>query len=897
MKADFPKMPLLFLAGLLLVLHGIPALAQTREAPLETAPQAAPKPAAVPAAGDLKSAMDASRGEIEKRVAALRARTIDASGELVQVRKATEELELETSLVKAVLSLKEPPLQDVQSYANHFANRRSALNLLIQETAAELEGLLGARQKSEASFQQLQRGVERLKPGRMAEAWNDSLDEAFDAYERQVLAHDRALERLLEILQNKQELSREQSGLLDDVTPQLARLKESWKAELLKREKALTLGQEIAQSWRSVVSVPERLMNWAIKTLQSGTIQNFIIRRPGFMIGLLCILVLLLWGGPKLRGWWISWFLQWESEATSMGFRVLLRLARHLVSLALSILLALWVFLALRALEWTQTTPGLIILDSLATLIGLKFLLRVNRSFFGARGEVPLLSLQRETSIFYRRNVRALLVYTALGILGLLVIQRLAFPGTVAQLMRYVLELGWIVGIIRLIHPGRLDPLVEQLSPADWSWQRWTRRVRQFRGMLMAFLVLNVLVYLVGFQGLAAFAVRAMTASLGLVLLWGMASLGGRLAIHFLLHSEHGWLGRKLPDRSEIPGRLCEQLQRLLQVALTAALALGIFAAWGLQPSALLGALQWLKWEISLGSVRLSPMKLIFAVLAIYLGIWLSRLLAQLLDARVFPRTGWDIGIQYTISTILRYLLITLAGLLALDILGFPLSNLALVMGAVGVGVGLGLQNMVSNFFSGLILLIERPIKVGDLLVIDGQWGEVKEIRIRATMFQTFDKSVLIIPNSDLTSGKILNWTHYGRGITRITLQVGVSYDSDVRQVTQILQDLCRENPRVMTDPGPNISFSAYGESSLDFNIMVHVRMPDDRLPATHELNTAIFDAFKEHGIEMPFPHRDLYIKNWPRRLTGECEAGIGGLGDSETGELRDGEQREKDET
>ncbi|NTW36401.1 MAG: hypothetical protein HGB17_09770, partial [Syntrophobacteraceae bacterium] len=563
MKADFPKMPLLFLAGLLLVLHGIPALAQTREAPLETAPQTAPKPVAVPAAGDLKRAMDASRGEIEKRVAALRARTIDASGELVQVRKATEELELEASLVKAVLSLKEPPLQDVQSYANHFANRRSALNLLIRETAAELEGLLGARQKSEASFQQLQKGVERLKPGRMAEAWNDSLDEAFDAYERQVLAHDRALERLLEILQNKQELSREQSGLLDDVTPQLARLKESWNAELLKREKALTLGQEIAQSWRSVVSVPERLMNWAIKTLQSGTIQKFIIRRPGFVIGLLCILVLLLWGGPKLRGWWIPWFLQWESEATSTGFRVLLRFARHLVSLALSILLALWVFLALRALEWTQTTPGLIILDSLATLIGLKFLLRVKRSFFGARGEVPLLPLQKETSIFYRRNVRVLLVYTALGILGLLVIQRLAFPGTVAQLMRYVLELGWIVGIIRLIHPGRLDPLVEQLSPADWSWQRWTRRVRQFRGMLMAFLVLNVLVYLVGFQGLAAFAVRAMTASLGLVLLWGVASLGGRLAIHFLLHSEHGWLGRKLPDRSEIAGRLCEQLQRL----------------------------------------------------------------------------------------------------------------------------------------------------------------------------------------------------------------------------------------------------------------------------------------------------------------------------------------------
>jgi potassium efflux system protein len=153
---------------------------------------------------------------------------------------------------------------------------------------------------------------------------------------------------------------------------------------------------------------------------------------------------------------------------------------------------------------------------------------------------------------------------------------------------------------------------------------------------------------------------------------------------------------------------------------------------------------------------------------------------------------------------------------------------------------------------------------VGDLLVIDGQWGTVKEIRVRSTVFETFDRYVLIIPNSELLSQKVLNWTHYGRGINRLTLKVGVSYGSDVKRVTQLLTEVCRANPRVAVEPPPQISFTAYGDSSLDFTIWAYLKTPGDRTPATHELNSAIFETFREHGIEIPSPHRDLYIKEWP---------------------------------
>ena len=121
---------------------------------------------------------------------------------------------------------------------------------------------------------------------------------------------------------------------------------------------------------------------------------------------------------------------------------------------------------------------------------------------------------------------------------------------------------------------------------------------------------------------------------------------------------------------------------------------------------------------------------------------------------------------QYTITTTLHYVILILAGLVALNILGFPLTNLALVAGALGVGIGFGLQNIVNNFLSGLILLFERPIKVGDLLVIDGQWGTVKEIRVRSTIFETFDRSVLIIPNSELVSNKVPTGPITGRAST-----------------------------------------------------------------------------------------------------------------------------------
>jgi small-conductance mechanosensitive channel len=861
----------LFLAAVLMLAHADPCKAQKdREDPGE------PKmTVAAPAPEDLKLAIEESAGDLDQKVATLRTQVSEAARGLVRMRKATEELELETALARALLALRQPPIEKVQGFADHFNLRGVTLESAMKQSAAELEALKEGRAKDDASLQHLEKEIERLRASRLSNVWNDTMEESFQAHQREWAAHARAVERLMEIQERKLELLNRQKAALDLVTPQLSQMKEVWNAELLKRQEALPLKHQVAQLWSGMVSLPQRGVDWALQTVQSQNTRKFVFDRPGSFVGLLLILALLLWMVPRLKAMSTAWLRQRQS-ASGTGLGILLGFGIHLASQSLFILLALWIGLALQALNLSYTNAGHIILTTLATLLLLRLLLRLNRSIFGAGNEGPLIPVEKDIARFYRRNLRGLLVYVALGGLGIVIIQRLGFPGTVSQLIRYILEIGFIIAVHRLLQPARLEPLVSQLCPPTWSWQRWTRWARPVRMVLISFTVVDVLVYLIGFQGLAAFTATAMTRTLGLLFFWGVLSLVGRLSIHTFLHAGDGWMGRRLPERADTLARLCSTVQRLFELLVTTALALWVLAAWGIEWAKLMAALAWLKWEIPIGSVHFTPLSVILAVLVIYLGISLSKLFTQVLGGRIFPRTGWDIGVQYTISTILHYVMLILSGLLALNILGFPLANLALIMGAVGVGVGLGLQNIVSNFFSGLILLIERPIKVGDLLVIDDQWGEVKEIRIRSTLFETFDKSILIIPNSDLTSGKILNWTHYGRGVTRIKLQVGVSYDSDVRQVTQILKDICRENSRVMADPAPNISFSAYGESSLDFNIMVHVRAPEDRVPATHELNTAIFDAFREHGIEIPFPQRDLYIKNWPRQLTGDGDSADG---------------------
>ena len=255
---------------------------------------------------------------------------------------------------------------------------------------------------------------------------------------------------------------------------------------------------------------------------------------------------------------------------------------------------------------------------------------------------------------------------------------------------------------------------------------------------------------------------------------------------------------------------------------------------------------------------------MITIALILTIGGWFRKRL----ESTWLKHTRLDRGAQEATVTITGYVVITIAAVTGLSIAGFDFKSIALIAGALSVGIGFGLQNIVNNFISGLILLFERPIKTGDWIMVGNTEGYVKRIRIRSTEIQTFDRADVIVPNSELIASQVTNWMlHDTRGRARIP--VGVAYGSDTQKVKAILEQVAADHPRVVNDgsaPKPKVLFRGFGESSLDFELRCFINDIDERLQVVSDLNFAIDAAFRENGVEIPFPQRDLHVRDLPHR-------------------------------
>jgi small-conductance mechanosensitive channel len=265
------------------------------------------------------------------------------------------------------------------------------------------------------------------------------------------------------------------------------------------------------------------------------------------------------------------------------------------------------------------------------------------------------------------------------------------------------------------------------------------------------------------------------------------------------------------------------------------------------------------QWTV--GKLHLGLGAIVAFAVAITLGVVAARVLRFVLDEAVFPRMSLPRGVPAAISATVGYLVVTAGFVMAFLAAGLEMSQFTFLVGAFGVGIGFGLQNVVNNFVSGLILLYERPIQVGDVLQVGTLQGRVRRIGIRSSTLATFDGAEVIVPNATLIATDVVNWTLSDR-VRRVDIAVGVGYGSDPRAVLAILDKVARAHAEVLASPGPTALFVGFGDSALLFELRFWTPEFDAYVRVGSEVRTAIFAAFKEAGIEIPFPQRDLHVKS-----------------------------------
>jgi len=457
-----------------------------------------------------------------------------------------------------------------------------------------------------------------------------------------------------------------------------------------------------------------------------------------------------------------------------------------------------------------------------------------------------------------RRLAKHLKILLSIGLLGYFILSgefKASLSEPIYYLGRSIFSVLFIINLIAILWMLRL-----------FSWAILSRPLRLF---ISGILIVSLIADLIGYRNLSFFILGGVIAT--------SASLAFTLLIYRLLTDlfnglDEGRLDweKKLRKRiglkkgALVPGLLW--LRIITFTGLWGSFSIAALHIWKLDDPWVTIMTSYLSEGFEIGSLKITPALIVGGLLTFALITNLTRYTKNKALPHLLKHTRLDRGAKEAVTSLAGYTGVAIAILIGLSISGVHMQNIALIAGALSVGIGFGLQNIVNNFISGLILLFERPIRRGDWIVTGDTEGYVKAINIRSTQIETFDRADVIVPNSELISAKVTNWV-LRDPVGRITVSVGVDYDSDVDRVHKILMDIAAEHPMVITShrrfPAPKVLFINFGDNALNFQLRCFIHDIDQRMNVISELNFAIIKAFRAEDIKIPFPQQVITVSNW----------------------------------
>lgn len=570
----------------------------------------------------------------------------------------------------------------------------------------------------------------------------------------------------------------------------------------------------------------------------------------------------------------------WQRDWRALRGYLQLRQANAWAHFALLVvLLAVFASLARKVREWVEQKPDLarplaVFRHPLAAALVLAILAgpwiypdapAALRELFGVLLILPLL---RVLPLVVTPALRGALFLLA-GLYLLLRLNELLGAGT-------ALERGWLL-VLTAVAAASVAWLFRPGGPAArLEAGRWWRAARLAARLSLGVLAIALLANIGGLVSLSGLLTNGVVSSafIAIVLFAGVVvTRAGLIAIFQTRPAQHFNLVRWHAVAVDF------WIQRILQIAALAGWLLATARLFRVQDAigSILSTL--LFSSVSIGTVQISLGDVLGFALAIWLGLLVSRFLRFVLSVDVYPRVTLPRGVAATISMLANYLVLGIAFVLAVAAAGIQLDRFALIVGALSVGIGFGLQNIVNNFVSGLILAFERPIQSGDTVQFSSMFGKVTRIGVRSSTVRTFDGAEVIVPNANLISNEVTNWTLSDMR-RRMEVLVGVAYGTNPRKVMALLLNVAKADERLLENPAPTVLFLGFGDSSLDFSLRAWTDDFDNYLTIKSELSLAVHDALYAAGMEIPFPQRDLHL----RSVEPQAAARLANQSGSETG-------------